>query len=124
MMKIMCNGYVALTGDVIYQSDGNARLGSGIRSFLSISGGDNNLAVSTHIARQGGMLINGRIVRKGTSVTGITTHDLYLSNVQITGGIGWDASVAQPGAHRFILFAGACKAQQVISLTMLLLVFL
>lgn len=97
MMKIMCNGYVALTGDVIYQSDGNARLGSGVRSFLSISGGDNNLAVSTHIARQGGMLINGRIVRKGTSVTGITTHDLYLSNVQVTGGIGWDASIAQPG---------------------------
>lgn len=97
MIKIVCHGWVNFTGNINYLSDGNARLGSGIRSFLSISGGDNNLAVSTHIARQGGMLINGRIVRKGTSVTGITTHDLYLSNVQVTGGIGWDASIAQPG---------------------------
>lgn len=97
MIKIVCHGWVNFTGNINYLSDGNARLGSGIRSFLSISGIDNNLATSTHIGRQGGMLINGRIVRKGTSVTGITTHDLYLSNVQVTGGIGWDASIAQPG---------------------------
>ena len=97
MIKIVCHGWVNFTGNINYLSDGNARLGSGIRSFLSISGIDNNLATSTHIGRQGGMTINGRIIRKCTSVTGITTHDLYLSNVVVTGGIGYDSSIAQAG---------------------------
>ena len=103
MIKIVCHGWVNFTGNVNYLSDGNARLGSGIRSFLSISGIDNNLATSTHIGRQGGMTINGRIIRKCTSVTGITTHDLYLSNVVVTGGIGYDSSIAQAGGTSLYL---------------------
>lgn len=103
MIKIVCHGWVNFTGNINYLSDGNARLGSGIRSFLSISGIDNNLATSTHIGRQGGMTINGRIIRKCTSVTGITTHDLYLSNVVVTGGIGYDSSIAQAGGTSLYL---------------------
>lgn len=103
MIKIVCHGWVNFTGNINYLSDGNARLGSGIRSFLSISGIDNNLATSTHIGRQGGMAINGRIIRKCTSVTGITTHDLYLSNVVVTGGIGYDSSIAQAGGTSLYL---------------------
>ena len=103
MIKIVCHGWVNFTGNINYLSDGNARLGSGIRSFLSISGIDNNLATSTHIGRQGGMTINGRIIRKCTSVTGITTHDLYLSNVVVTSGIGYDSSIAQAGGTSLYL---------------------
>lgn len=103
MIKIVCHGWVNFTGNINYLSDGNARLGSGIRSFLSISGIDNNLATSAHIGRQGGMTIDGRIIRKCTSVTGITPHDLYLSNVVVASGIGYDSSIAQAGGTSLYL---------------------